>query len=473
MSSQVPGNLASALGKLRATTNFAGELITSEHPDYDTHRAVWNGLHDRRPAVIARCTSTADVVAAVGFARGNSLLVSVRGGAHSVAGHGTNDNGLVIDLSPMKQISLDVENRKASAGAGVLWGELDAATQEHGLATPGGVYSRTGIAGLTLGGGYGWLRNRFGLSCDNLIGAEVVSAAGEVLQVDETQHADLLWGLRGGGGNFGVVTRFTYRLHSVGPQVMFVFALFDGEGVAMRDALRFYRDFSQHAPGALSTIGVAGVFPPGSEAYPEHLHGRHFFAILALYAGPVAEAQSHVQPILDFAEPLVDLSGVIPYVTAQQVFDEEYPDGWRYYWKSLNLLRLDDAAIDVIVERAQRQPSPHSTTDIWHVGGAVTRTPSGGSAFHGRHAAYLVNPEANWEHPAADAENIAWARNFVAALKPFSDGSRYLNFAGLQEEGQPMMKAAFGPQFERLVELKRRFDPQNLFRLNQNIDPRG
>lgn len=451
---------------------FAGELITDDHADYDTHRTVWNGLSDRRPALIARCASTADVVACVNLARTNHLLVSVRGGAHSVAGHGTNNGGLVIDLSPMKEITVDVEGRSATAGGGVLWGELDAATQQHALAAPGGVFSRTGIAGLTLGGGYGWLRNPYGLSCDNLIGAEVVTAGGEVLQVSQDENAELLWGLRGGGGNLGVVTHFTFQLHPVGPEVMFAFVFFDGEGEAMRETLRFYREFSQQAPEALSSIAFAGVFPPGAEIYPKELHGRKFFGMGALYAGPPEEGRTVVQPIFDFATPLVDFSGVMPYVDAQQSFDEDYPDGWRYYWKSMNLAELSDDAIDVIVEHAGRQPSPHSSTDVWHVGGAVSRGPAGGSAFNGRQAAYLINPEANWEDPADDAANIAWVRELVADLEQFSDGSRYLNFAGMQEEGQQMIRSAYGPQFDRLLELKRQFDPENLFRLNQNVDPR-
>lgn len=453
------------------SAGFAGELVTADHADYDTRRAVWNGLSDRRPALIARCTSTSDVVACVNLARQSSLLVSVRGGAHSVAGHATNNGGLVIDLSLLKDIRVDVANRTASAGGGVLWGELDAATQQHALATPGGVFSRTGIAGLTLGGGYGWLRTPYGLSCANLIGAELVTAAGEVVEVSEAEHADLLWGLRGGGGNLGIVTRFTFRLHPVGPEVMFAFAFFNGEGTAMRDALRFYRDFCDQAPHQVSTIGFAGMFPPGAEAFPEEVHGRRFFGIGALYAGPPEDGRAAVQPIFDFATPLVDFSGVMPYVNAQQMFDEDYPDGWRYYWKSANLTALDDEAIDVIVDHAQRQQSPHSTTDVWHVGGAVRNVPAGGSAFNGRQAAFLINPEANWEHPDGDAQNIAWVRGFVSDLERFSDGSRYLNFAGMQEEGQQMMRSAFGSQFDRMLELKRRWDPENLFRLNQNVDP--
>lgn len=452
---------------------FAGEIVTAEHPDYDARRAVWNGMIDRRPAVIARCAGVADVVRSVRFAGEWRLPVSVRCGAHSVAGFGTNDNGLVIDLALLKQVNVDPGRRIATAGGGATWGDVDAATQAFGLATPGGVFSRTGIGGLTLGGGYGWLRNPYGLACDNLVRAEVVTAAGDVVHASAGEDADLLWALRGGGGNFGVVTEFTFRLHPVGPEVMFVFAFFDGSGANMGEAVRFYRDFATSAPDAISTIAFAGIFPPGAEMFPADLHGRPFLGIGALHPGSPEEGRRALQPILDFREPLADFSGVMPYVQAQQAFDEDYPDGWRYYWKSTNVLVLDDAAIDVIVDHAQRQPSPYSTTDIWHVGGAVARVPEGATAFHGRHAAFLINPEANWQLAADDAANVAWVRDFLDALRPWSDGSRYLNFAGLQEEGGAMMRSAFGPHYERLVELKGRYDPTNLFRLNQNIAPDG
>jgi FAD/FMN-containing dehydrogenase len=395
----------------------------------------------------------------------------VRGGGHNVAGHGTCDDGLVIDLGPMKAITVDPGARTAWAQGGVTWGELDAATQPHGLATPGGVFSDTGIAGLTLGGGYGWLRNKFGLSCDNLIGAEVVTAAGAVVIASETENPDLLWGLRGGGGNFGVVTRFQYRLHPVGPEVMFAFVFHDGAGDNMARAIRFYRDYVAGAPDEVSTILFCGIIPPVAELFPEAIHGRLFVALAGLYAGPVDEGERILAPLRTFAPPLVDHSGVMPYVEAQKAFDADYPDGWRYYWKSLTLRELDDAAIDRIVEHARRQPSVFSTTDLWHIGGAVARAGADSSAYHGRDAAFLLNPEANWEHPQDDTANIAWVREFLADMQPFSDGSRYLNFAGFQEEGDPMMRQAFGPQYERLAALKRQYDPTNLFRLNQNIQP--
>ncbi|HEX6122249.1 MAG TPA: FAD-binding oxidoreductase, partial [Ktedonobacterales bacterium] len=357
-----------AIGALAA--RLSGRLIRPGDADYERARAVWNGLIDRRPALIVTCRDTNDVVAAVGFARERGLPVAVRGGSHNVAGHATCDGGLVIDLSAMKRITVDRDARLARAEGGVTWGELDAATQAHGLATPGGVFSRTGIAGLTLGGGFGWLRNKHGLACDNLVAAQVVTADGRVVRASESEHPELLWGLRGGGGNFGVVTEFTYRLHPVGPEVMFVFVLHDGSGERMARAIRFYRDFCATAPDEISTIAACGIVPPHGEVFPAAIHGRPFVLFGGLYAGPVEAGQRALAPLLAFGSPLIDFSGVKPYVEAQQAFDADYPDGLRYYWKSLNLVRLDEAAINRLVEHARRQPSVLSTTDLWHVGGA-------------------------------------------------------------------------------------------------------
>jgi FAD/FMN-containing dehydrogenase len=450
---------------------FNGDLILPGAPDYDQARAVWNGMIDRRPALIARCSSAKDVVAGVKLARRLGLPLAVRGGAHNVAGHATSEGGIVLDLSPLKQIEVDPAGKRARAGAGVLWGELDSATQPYGMATPGGVFSRTGIAGLTLGGGYGWIRNKFGLSCDNLMAAEVVTADGNIVRASENENPDLLWGLRGGGGNFGIVTTFEFQLHALGPDVMFVFAFHDGRGDRMKAAVQFFRDFAASAPDEVSMIGFAGVFPPGAHQFPPEIHGDPFFAIGALYAGPPEEGERILEPLRSFATPVVDFSGVTPYVEVQQAFDPDYPDGWRYYWKSANLMRLDDEVIDVFVDHARRQPSPFSTTDLWAVGGAVSRMPNEATAFFGRKAAFLLNPEANWEHPEDDEANLRWVREFVDAVKPFTDGSRYLNFAGFQEEGSDMMEAAFGKNYARLRALKTKWDPENVFRLNQNIQP--
>ena len=448
-----------------------GRLIRPGDVDYDEARAVWNGMIDRYPALIVRCARVDDVIASVNFARENNIRVAVRGGGHNVAGHGTLDDGLVIDLSPLKNIEVDPEARTVRAGGGVTIGELDAETQKYGLAAPMGVVSPTGIAGLTLGGGFGWLRNKYGLSSDNLIGAEVVTADGRVVKASETENADLLWGLRGGGGNFGIVTAFEYRLHPVGPEVMFTFVLHDGRGDNMKKALQFGRDFVATAPDEISTIFATGVVPPGAEIFPEEIHGLPFVLIGGMYAGPAEEGERLMQPLRDFAEPLADFSGVMPYLQAQQMFDEDYPNGMRYYWKSLNLNSLDDEVIERIVKHARKQPSAHSTIDLWHIGGAVRHIDEQASAFNGRQTAFLLSPEANWEAPEDDEANLTWLREFIADMDEFSDGGRYLNFPGFQEEGDEMMKKAFGPKYRRLQELKTRYDPTNFFSLNQNIKP--
>lgn len=452
-------------------TGFRGQVIIASDGEYEAARKVWNGMIDRYPAAIVRPLDANDVSIAVKFVREYQLPLSVRGGGHNVAGHGTNDGGIVIDLSSMKKIEVDPVKRIARAEGGVVWGELDAATQPYGLAAPGGVFSKTGIAGLTLGGGFGWLRSTYGLSCDNLIGAEVVTADGEIVRASATQNSELLWGLRGGGGNFGVVTTFEYQLHPVGPEVMFAFAFHDGATVDdMKRAARLYRDFSATAPDEVNTIMAFGQIPP-DEHFPEHLHRKPFTLLGGMYVGPVEEGKKALQPLLDFGTPLLDFSGVKPYVEVQQSFDADYPDGLRYYWKSLNLMHLSDKAIERIVAHARQQPSPFSTTDVWHVGGAVKRGSAETSAFYGRHAEFVLNPEANWIDPADDATNLEWVRRFLADVEEFSDGSRYLNFAGLQEEGDEMMRKAFGDHYMRLKALKQQYDPTNLFRLNQNVKP--
>lgn len=450
---------------------ISGRLIQPDDAEYDEARAVWNGMIDRYPLLIAHCTTVEDVVTAVNFARDQKLPVAVRGGGHNVAGHATIDDGLVIDLSGLKTIEVDANNQTATAGGGVTWGELDAATQPYGLATPGGVFSDTGIAGLTLGGGYGWLRNMYGLSCDNLLAVEMVTADGQLVRASETENRELLWGLRGGGGNFGIVTSFTYQLHPVGPEVMFVFALHDGSGDNMKRGLEYYQQYTATAPNEVSTLMALGHVPPEPELFPEEIHGKPFVLMGGLYAGSVEDGKKALQPLLDFGEPLIDFSGPTTYIEAQQAFDEDYPNGMRYYWKSLNLSYLNDDAIDTIVKHAQQQVSPFSTVDVWHIGGAVKYFTEDDSAFYGRNSAFLLGVEGNWEEAEDDEANIAWVQNLIDDVAPFSDGSRYLNFAGFQEEGDAMMRDAFGPQYARLAALKQQYDPTNFFNLNQNIKP--
>ncbi len=447
-----------------------GRLILPHDDSYEEARKIWNGMIDRRPAMIAQCVTSKDVVKAINFARDHHLKLSVRGGGYHVAGLSMNDGGLVVDLQLMNQVLVDPEARIVRVGGGTTLGVLDAATQEYGLAVPTGVVSATGIAGLTLGGGYGFLRNKYGLSCDNLIGATVVTAAGETLTVSETGQADLLWGLRGGGGNFGIVTEFVFRAHPVGPEVILVFAFHDGRGEKMKKAIELYRDFSATAPDEISTLMACGRFPE-DEHFPEEVHNVPFVLYAGVYAGAPEDGQKALEPLLSFGTPLLDFSGVKPYVEAQQMFDEDYPNGLRYYWKSLNLTELDDAAVDTIVKYAHSQPSPFSTIDIWHIGGAVKRVGTDESAFFGRDAAFMLGGEANWVDAADDVANLAWLRGLIEDMKPFSDGSSYLNFPGFQEEGDEMMIRSFGSNYGRLAKLKEKYDPENFFSSNQNVKP--
>ena len=450
-------------------SRLQGPLILPGDDRYDEARAVWNGMIDKRPVCIVRCATVADVITAVNFARDNHLLVAVRGGGHNVAGTAVCDGGLVIDLSLLKEIQVDPQARLARVQAGAIWRELDQATQRFGLATPGGVVSDTGIAGLTLGGGIGWLRRRFGLSCDNLVAAEVVTAAGQQVRASASENANLFWGLRGGGGNFGIVTSFEFRLHPVGPEVMFAFVFYHGKKA--KEILQFYRDYTESAPDEVSSFAILGTIPR-TEAYPEEAHNQPYVLLAALYAGSVGEGKRILQPLREFDTPLLDFSAPMPYVQVQSLLDEDYPAGiLRYYWKSLYLGSLSDDVLDHLLASVQSRPSALSTVDIWHMGGAVSHLTAGESACNGRQTPYLLGVEANWEAPGEDAVNLAWARACIAAMQPFSDGSEYLNFPGLLEHGEAALRRMFGANYDRLLELKNTYDPTNLFQLNANIRP--
>jgi FAD/FMN-containing dehydrogenase len=451
-------------------SSFSGALLTPGDAGYDEARQVWNGAIDRHPALIARCATVADVVAALRHARELGLRVAVRGGGHGVAGLAVCDDGLVIDLSPMRGIAVDPAARTARAQAGVLWGEMDAATQEHGLATVGGIVTHTGIAGLTLGGGIGWLMRRCGATVDNLLGAEVVTADGDVVQAGAEEHPELFWGLRGGGGNFGIVTSFEYRVHAVGPTVLagpIFHALEDGPEV-----LRFYRDYIAEAPDELTTI-VMLRHAPALPFMPAELHGRPVVMVTACYAGAVERGEHVLAPLRRFGRPLVDAVGPRPYVELQSLFNAGVPHGWHYYWKSWELPPLQDAAIDTLVEQAHGITSPRSYVIVFQLGGALARVGEHDTAFGQRDAAHDVNINAVWlpDDPARD-EHVRWARECYAALEPFATGRTYVNF--LADEGQQRVRAAYGEErYARLVALKRAHDPDNVFRLNQNIDPGG
>ncbi len=435
----------------------------SLHPGdeaYDEARVLWNGMIDKRPAVIARCSTSADVIAAVNHARENALRATPRGGGHGVAGNALNDGGLVVDLSAMKAVEVDAARKTARAEPGVTLGELDAATQAHGLATPLGVVSQTGIAGLTLGGGIGWLRRKHGLAVDNVLSFEVVTADGQLLTASGSENADLYWGLRGGGAGLGVVTSFEYRLHDLGPEVMFAFVLYPGERAT--EIMGHVGEYMADAQDEVSPVAVLGHVPEADD-FPAEAHGRPFVALLALFAGDVAEGERVLAPLRELGEPIADFSGPMPYAEAQSVLDADYPDGWFYYWKSANLERLDDEVIARLVARNEAAPSHHSTIDIWYHGGAMGRVDPEATAF-GERPLYLIGVEANWEQRADADANIAWARATVDDLSPFSTGGAYLNFPGLFEEGEQLERASRGDRnYERLEALRKTYDPGGLF----------
>ncbi|MFC6718372.1 FAD-binding oxidoreductase [Natrialbaceae archaeon GCM10025810] len=454
----------------RFEAGFHGDLIRPGDPDYDDARAVWNGMIDRRPALIARCRGVADVVGAVNFARENELLVAIRGGGHNVAGTAVCDDGLVIDLSEMRSVRVDPGARTARVEAGATWADVDHETQAFGLATPGGAVSETGVAGLALGGGLGHLRCEYGLTCDNLASVDLVTADGDYLTASADEHEDLFWGLRGGGGNFGVVTDFEFDLHPVGPEVATCLVFYPGDRTA--EILRSYREYVASAPDEVSTLALSGVLPD-EELFAGGAVDEPKIAIAGCYAGSIADGERALAPLREFDEPIADGSGPMPYVEFQRLFDEEYPDGMRYYWKSLYLDGLPASAIDRIAYWAEAAPSPLSTVDVWQLGGAIERVDAEDSAFAGRHAPFLLGVEANWERPENDDDNVRWVRDCLEDLRQFSDGSVYLNFPGFLEGGEDVMRTTFGSTYDRLVALKDEYDPTNLFSLNQNVVPSG
>jgi FAD/FMN-containing dehydrogenase len=449
---------------------FAGSLLRPEDAGYEEARAIFNGMYDRRPALVARCSGVADVVAAVNFARDSGLEVAVRAGGHSVPGYGSCDDGIVIDVSQMKGVFVDPVARTARAAGGVTWGEFDRETQAFGLATTGGRITTTGVAGLTLGSGSGWLERTFGFTVDNLLSAQVVTAAGEVVTASESENPDLFWGLRGGGGNFGVVTSFEFRLHPLGPIV--VGGLMGYPRDQARELLRTWSDFIQDAPDELNG-GFAFITAPPEEFVPEEVRGQPICGVVVLYAGPVEEAESVVGSLKEaLGPPAMDLVMPIPYLVVQQLLDAGNPPGRPQYWKSDTVREMSDEAIDTLVEHANRVESPFTATVIEAKGGAIPRVPEDSMALIGRSAPFAYYGIAQWEDPSEAERHIAWARALGEAMEPHSGKDIALNF--VMDEGNEKVQAAFGKEkYARLVELKDRYDPQNLFRRNQNIRPSG
>ncbi|MBV9602438.1 MAG: FAD-binding oxidoreductase [Chloroflexi bacterium] len=439
--------------------NVRGHVLRAGDDEFEAARHVWNGMIDRRPKLIVRCAGAADVVAAVNVAREQKLPLAVRAGGHSAAGNSVCDDGLMIDLSLMKSIRLDPGQRIARAEPGATWAEFDRETQAFGLATTGGVVSTTGIAGLTLGGGIGWLGRTHGLSCDNLLSVDIVTADGRLRTASAHENADLLWAVRGGGGNFGVVTSFEYRLHQVGPTVMA--GLLVWPRPMARDALRAFREFTQGAPENASAYAGLGTSPDGVP----------IVIVVAFHHGPTEEGEAIFAPLRRFGPPVADMIQPMPYVDAQQMLDALNPPGNRVYWKSSVLEGIEDEVLDTIIEGAASCPSPLSATLIEFYGGAINRVGVQDTAYPLRNATYALNAVSAWTDPRHDATNIAWARRMWESVQAFSPGSVYVNFLGVGDQSDERVKAAYGPNYLRLRQIKATYDPTNLFRLNHNIAP--
>jgi FAD/FMN-containing dehydrogenase len=446
-----------------------GELLEPGDTGYEDARRIHNTMHDRRPALIARCAGAEDVRAAIDHARARGLSLAVRGGGHHVAGYATCDGGLVVDLSPMKGIHMDPKARTVRAQAGLTWGELDGETQAFGLAVTGGRASTTGIAGQTLGSGSGRLERKLGLGLDNLISAEVVTADGQVLRASEDENEDLFWGLRGAGANFGVVTELEYRLHPIGPVVLGGLLLYDGRRSA--ELLRLYREVMEEAPDELGTEFVLATGQP-EPFVPEKLRGRPVVGIIVCYAGPVHEGLEAVRPLREAIAPVADMVEPMPYTAVQQIVDQFMPPGRRAYWKSEAMRELSDDAIDTWVARGSQMSSPFTSLVLEPKGRAIARVPDDAMAIPGRGAAYFYYAFSIWEDPAEDDHQIDWTRRLSRAMEPYVVSGLPLNFTS--DRGEARIRSTFGDQkYARLVALKDRYDPDNLFRLNANIRPSG
>jgi FAD binding domain/Berberine and berberine like len=447
-------------------TSFGGALICPDDAMYDDQRRIWNGSIDRRPTLIAHCSGVADVISAVRFAREHEQLVAVRGGRHSYPGLGVCDGGMVIDLGQMKGIRVDPDARTARAQAGALLGDLDRETQAFGLAVPAGIVTHTGLAGLTLGGGVGWLERKYGLTIDQLLSVDVVTAEGEFVRASEEVNTDLFWGVRGGGGNFGIVTEFEFRLNPVGPTVLagpIMWAMEDSPKV-----LRFYREWIKEVPDELTTIVTHRRVLP-VPTIPEELHGKHVVVVGTCYAGPVEDGESVLKPLREFGSPLLDGCVPMPFSKHQAILDPSFPHGWWYYIRSCNLAELTDEVIDTLVDHGLRIASPVTVFSIFHLGGAVALVGEDETAFGGRDAGHTVNVIGITVTGEGFEQEREWARGLWTGLQPHHQNV-YVNF--LMEEGKDRIREAYGgAKYDRLKALKRKYDPNNFFRLNQNIPP--
>lgn len=439
--------------------SLRGQLLRPGDDGYGSVRRIWNAMIDKKPGLIVRCAGVSDVISCVNFAQANNLLVSVRGGGHNVAGIAICDGGLMIDLSLMKGIRVDPTHRTVQAQAGVTWGDFDRETQAFGLAAPGGIISTTGIAGLTLGGGVGWLVRKYGLTCDNLISADVVTADGKFLTASATENPDLFWGLRGGGGNFGIVTSFEYRLH---PHSTVLGGMLLHPRDRAKEVLQLYRDFMPSAPEELGVYCGLLTSPDGDP----------LVGLILSYSGPQEQGEQVIRPLREFGPPIADLVAPIPHLAMQTLLDGAFPAGNQNYWKSTFLQELSDDAIDAIVECGNKATSPLSAVVIEYYAGAANRVGATETAFAQRHSQYDLGILGQWTNPAESDRHVQWVRDSFNAVEPFSSGNYLYNFLGLpDDDGAAQVRAAFGPNYDRLVELKNKYDPTNFFRMNQNIKP--
>jgi FAD/FMN-containing dehydrogenase len=448
--------------------SLAGGLIRRTDETYEEARRIWNGLIDKYPALIARCAGASDVQTAVNFAREHRMLLSVRSGGHNVAGKAVCDDGLVIDLSAMRGVRVDPIRRTVQVQAGATLGDIDRATQPFGLAVPLGLVSATGIGGLTLHGGVGWLMRKHGLTIDNLLSVDIVTADGQLRKASETEHADLFWAIRGGGGNFGVVTSFQFRAHSIGPQVWFLATVYPISQA--RRVLQFTRDFAADAPedlGLLATLWSA----PQAQSVPSQYRGSPVIIVAGCYSGPLETGEQIIQPLRKTIEPIADISRPMRFQDVQTFLDEDYPDGRLYYWKSVYLQELSESSLDRLIDSAAARPSPLSSIDAVFMKGALNRVPADATAFARRDVSWLIGIEANWTDPDQSNANIAWARQTFEEMQPFAHGT-YLNFPGFMEDGDRLLQGAYEVNYERLQTIKARYDPDNLFHGVVNIVPR-
>lgn len=457
-------------GTTSLRSGFHGEIFVAGDKGYDAARAVWNAMIDRRPKLIARCREVGDVIGAVKFARAQGLPVSIRGGAHNVAGHAVCDDGIMINLSLMRSVSVDQEARRAEVEGGAIWADVDAATQAYGLATPGGLISDTGVAGLTLSGGIGWMRAQHGLSIDNLMAADVVVADGELVHCSDTENPDLLWALRGGGGNFGVVVKFEFALHPMGPEVMFAAPIYPLS--AGPEPIRFWRDFLARNSDRVASLCEFSTAAEG-EDFPKEYWGERVYTLACVYNGDAAEGETLLQPLRELAPLATDFSGRMNYADVQQLFDTLIPFGdYRCYWKARYLSDLSDEMIDLAISNAKAAPSNNTISSLWNFGGAIARVPAAATAFGDRSMGWMYSLDAIWPDEADDDKNITWSRDGWSAAEPYAqDGRIYLNFPGHGEDGEDLTREAFGANYTRLAQVKAKYDPENVFRFNQNITP--